>query len=73
VDDRLSAARLGLIDQRGHFCQGALHLGCAPYVLGAEQGSRAGQERVHFEEPTAALPRVGEGLIGQLECGAGIA
>src|SRR5262249_46802875 len=73
VDDRLSAARLRLLDQRGHFFEGALHLGCAARALRAEQGPRARQERVHLEEAAAALPRVDQGLVGQLECSARVA
>src|SRR5262245_15204778 len=72
VDDRLSAARLRLVDQRGHFRQRALHVGCATRTLRAEQGSRAGQQSVHLEEAATALPRVGQGLIGQFQRGAGI-
>ncbi len=58
---------------RGRFREGALHLGCGARALRSEQGSRARQQRVHLEEAGAALPRVGQGLVGQLQCGAGIA
>src|SRR5207247_9126565 len=54
MDDRLSAARLRLVDQCGGLREGALHLGCATRTLGAEQGSRARQQGVHLEEAAAA-------------------
>jgi len=67
VDDGRSAARLRLVDQRGRVCEGSLDLSRVTRILGAEEGSGARQERVHLEEAVAALRRVGQGLIRQLQ------